>query len=226
GTITLQGLNWYYLELRAVIHDTAGVYEERGDGLTDLLATGVDTRDGGTAGQWNCVGINGAYSSYFYADDFYVCDGSGTRNNTFLGSVLSETLWPQTGAVAPGSNTGLTPSTGTDHGALVDENPPNTTDFNYSATVGAKDTYNYPAVTLPGAILGVQTNLYVAKSDAAARTVCAVVRTGDTDDEGVPVSPLTSYGYFWETREVNPATGLPWTTAEVNAIEAGMKVTS
>jgi hypothetical protein len=234
GTSVLNLNAWYYIELKGTVDDAAGSYEVHIDGVVEaaLTASGVDTRNAGT-GVWSNIAFLSPASSSWNIDDVYICDTSGPRNNTFLGPVKVETLLPQTDAVAAGSNNGLTPSTGTDHGALVDEAPANTTDYNASATVGAKDSYNYPALALTGAILGVQTNLFVAKSDTAARTVCAVVRTGGTDYDNVTagsgtasavVAPLTTFSYFVETREINPATGVAWTPSDVNAIEVGMKV--
>lgn len=224
GATVLALSTYYYLELKAVIHDTTGSYELRIDGATELTASGVDTRNGGATGQWDNVALVAVWIESF--DDLYICDTSGSVNNTFLGPCHVETLLPQTDAVSAGSNAGLTPSTGTDHGALVDENPPNTTDYNGSSTVGAKDTYQYPSLSLSGTIAGIQTNLYVAKSDSAARQVCAVVRTGSLDYDGANVSPGTSFLYFSEVRSLNPGTGVAWTTADINAIQAGMKVTA
>lgn len=229
GTSVLAANSWYYLELLAVIHDTTGSYEVRVDGvpepgLSGPSATNVDTRNGGT-GVWDRVRLVGfcAGASAYY-DDFYLCDqGGAAPHNTFLGVCKVETLFPQTGN---GSNVGLTPSTGTDHGALVDEPIPNTTDYNGSTTVGAKDTYHYPSLTLPGSVLGIQTNLYVNKSDTAPRQVCAVVRTGGVDYDGASVVTGTTFVYESEVRALNPGTGLAWTTAEIDAIEAGMKVTA
>jgi hypothetical protein len=225
GTTALAINSWYYLELKTVIHDTTGTYELRIDGVPELgPTTGVDTNNAGATGQWDrlCL-LSYSGSGYNYYDDVYVCDTSGATQNTFLGVCKIETLLPQTGN---GTNVGLTPSTPTDHGALVDENPPNTTDYNSSATVGAKDTYHYPSLALTGSILGIQTNLYVAKSDAAARTVCAVVRAGGTDYDGANVAPLTTFSYVTEVRALNPNTGLAWTAADITALEAGMKVTA
>lgn len=230
GTTVLSVNSWYYIEIKAVIHDTTGSYEVRIDGVTEAALTNAgptDTRNVGATGQWGNI-LLGSFSTVLttFFDDVYVCDTSGAApRNTFLGPVKVETLYPQTDAVAAGSNAGLTPSTGTDHGALVDEATPNITDYNSSPTVGVKDTYNYPALTLTGAILGVQTNLYVQKSDAVARQVCAVVRSGSTDYDGANVSPLTTFAYFSEVRPLNPNTGLAWTAADIAALQVGMKVT-
>lgn len=217
---TVLGMSlWYYLELHAVLHDSFGSYTLRIDGLVELSNPSLNMRNGAT-GLWNRVRIGGA-ASY---DDCYICDQTGAApHNTLLGICQVETLLPDTGN---GTNVGLTPSTGTDHGALVRENPPNTTDYNGSATVAAKDTYAYPSLSVTGTVLGLQTNLYAAKSDTGARTLCAVVRTGGTDYDGANVSPLTTYDYFSEVRALNPNTGVAWTAADIAALEAGMKVTA
>lgn len=229
GTTVLSTSSWYYIEFKVVIDDINGSYEVRIDGVTEAALTNtgpVDTRNVGTTGQWDRVQMVFSLASGFaYFDDVYICDLSGAApRNNFLGTIKIESLLPQTDAVAVGSNTGLTPSTGTDHGALVDETTPNTTDYNGSATVGVKDTYQYPNMILSGTIYGIQTNLYIAKSDAAARQVCAVVRHNSVDTDGANVSPLTTYSYFSEVRALKPDASA-WTVADINAIQAGMKVT-
>lgn len=227
GTTVLAINSWYYVEVKATIDDTTGSYAVRIDGVAEptLTATGVDTRNTGATGQWDRVRLASLVNNTYY-DDLYVCDQSGAApRNTFLGPCKVETIYPQTDAVAVGSNAGLTPSTGTDHGALVDDPAPNTSDFTSSATVGVKDTYNYPALALTGTILGLQTNLYVNKADAVARQVCAVVRAGGTDYDGANVAPLTTFSYFSEVRAQNPNTGADWTSGQIASLEAGMKVT-
>lgn len=226
GTKVLNISTWYYLEFKIIIHGTTGTYELKIDGVTDIIGTGANTQNGGT-GQWNNIRLLSITHSNAYYDDLYICDTSGSApRNTFLGPVKIETLMPQTDAVAAGSNAGLTPSTGTDHGALVDEIPPNTTDYNKSSTVGVKDTYNYPSMALTGTIMGIQTNLYVAKSDISARTVCGVIRIGSTDYDGATLTPTTGFQYQSEVRPVNPNGSIEWTVADVNSIQVGMKIVS
>jgi len=228
GTTVLTLNAWYYIEFKGTIDDVTGTYSVRIDGVTEaaLTASGVDTRNVGT-GVWDRVRLAPMGGGAHRLDDFYVCDQSGAApRNTFLGPIKVETLYPQTDAVAAGSNAGLTPSTGTDHGALVDETAPNTTDYNSSATVGLKDTYNYPSPALTGSILGIQTNLYVAKSDTNARQVCAVVRAGGVDYDGASVAPSTAFSYFSEVRQQNPNTSADWTATDITNLQAGMKVTA
>jgi hypothetical protein len=225
GSTVLVTDNWYYIEFKTVLHDTTGSYKVRIDGVDapGLSATNVDTQNSAT-GLWDRVRIGAtAGGPTTHVDDLYVADGSGSApNNDLLGICRVETLLPQTGN---GFNAGLTTSSGTDHGALVDEVPPNTTDFNASAIVGAKDTYNYPALTLAGSVLGIQTNLYVNKSDVGPREVCPVLRVVGVDYDGASVQPLTTYTYLHEIHPRNPSTTLGWTVADVAALEAGMKIT-
>lgn len=231
GTTVLAINTWYYLEFKGIIHDTTGSYEVKIDGVTEAALTNAgptDTRNSGTTGQWDRVALlhfaPNVVNDQF--DDLYICDQSGSApDNTFLGSVKVEILYPQTGN---GTNVGLTCSTGTDHGALVDETSPNTTDYNSSPTVGLKDTYHYPAMTLTGTVLGVQTNLYMQKSDATARTVCAVVRSAGADSDGANLAPLTTFAYHSPVFAQDPNAGSPiaWTTTSVGNAEFGMKVTT
>jgi hypothetical protein len=227
GTTVIQTGQWYYLEFKATI-SASGSFEVRLSGETEILLSGINTKNGGT-GVWTHARIGKPISGPdMFIDDFYLCDTSGPApQNTFLGMPKVETLFPQTDAVAGGSNAGLTPSTGTDHGALVDEIPPNTTDYNSSATVGVKDTYNYPPRALTtGAIFGVQTNPYAAKSDTSGRQYCSVIRTGGADYDGqiLQAQATPTYQYFSEVWSQNPNTLTAWTTADIAAIQAGMKI--
>jgi hypothetical protein len=224
GQLTISPNSWFFLEFKAVIHPTTGTYEVHVDGAVDpgLVGTGANTQNGGS-GVWDRIHFTG--TGTLWVDDFYLCDTNGAAPyNTFLGPVRVETLFPQTDAVAVGSNQGLTPSTGTDHGALVDENPPNTTDFNSSAQVGVKDTYNYPSMTYTGTVFAVQPQLYVNKSDSSGRQICPVVRVNGVDYDAVPSSLSVTWGYVSNAWHQNPNTLVSWTVADVAALQAGMKI--
>ena len=227
GTTVIVSGAWYHIALKTVIHDTTGSYELRVDNVTELSQSGIDTRNAGT-GIWDRVLLQGTSSGDNFFDDFYVCDMSGSApRNDFLGAVKVETIYPQTDAVAVGSNAGLTPSTGTDHGALVDETTPNTTDYNSASVVGLKDTYQYPAMTLTGTVYGVQTKMLAAKSDTAPRQVCPVVRMAGVDTDGTNVTLSTTFVYYDQVWAQNPNAGSPieWTTGDIASIQAGMKIT-
>jgi hypothetical protein len=225
GTTVLPVNSWVYIEFKGTIDATTGSYDVHIDTVPEatLQATGVNTRNGGTTGQWDRFALTPAVGSWdSWADDVYACDQSGTTCNDFLGPVRIETLFPQPGN---GTNVGFLPSTGTDHGEMVNEMPPNTTDYNTGTAAGSKDTYNFPSLIGTGDVIGLQVNLYVAKTDAGARQVCGVVRVGSTDYDGPSKTLLTTFAYVTALWPMNPATGAPWTPAEITALEAGMKVT-
>jgi hypothetical protein len=224
---SIASLGWYYVEIKVVIHDTTGSVELRVDEepvtFNVSLATG-DTRNSGT-GVVDRITFNGGSAGQdVYLDDLYVCDDAGSTANTFLGICTVETLLPSLGN---GDHADFTPLTATDHGAMVDDNPPDgATTYNASATVGHRDTYHYPSLTGTGTILGVQTHLYVSKSDVGAKTVAPLVRTGSTTYAGTAVAPSTTFGYLTELRAVNPQTGVAWTAADIAGLQAGLEVIS
>lgn len=226
GTTAVQTGGYVCIELQFTIHDTTGSYELQIDGVTEFSGSGADTRNGG-AGTWDRINYVGAVTNT-RLDDLYVCDDSGSAPlNTFLGPVKIETLLAQAGN---GSNTGLTPSTGSDHGALVDDtlnSPDGDTTYNESASVGDKDTYNMSDMSLTGTVLAVVTVLYARKTDAAVRTVCPVIRHSGTDYDGSNIQPTTAYTWLEQVYGQNPGTSAAWASvAEVNAVEIGMKVTA
>ncbi len=224
STNTMTTATWYYIEFKVKIDNTTGTYEVRVNETSTNWgppATSQDTQNGGTA-TWNTVTILGSANNPIY-DDLTICDGSGSLNNDFLGITKVQMKLPSTGN---GGNTDFSLSTGTDHGALVDENPPNTTDYNFSSTVGHRDTYNYPAFGCTGTVRGVQIVPYVLKTDAGARTAMTVVRQSSTNyDGGTAFTPPASFGYQPQIWETDPSTGpSAWTASGVDAAEFGVKV--
>jgi len=226
STFAIAAATFYYIEFKVVIHPSAGSFELRVDGSSKLSGSGINTRSS-SANQWGQIKIAGAGASgggspQVRFDDFYACDGAGTTNNDFLGDVRIVRLLPDTGN---GTNTGLTPSTGADHGALVREATPNgDTNYNSSASASAKDTYNFPALGVTGTIFGVQVCLSVKKDDAGAKTAAPVYRVSGTDYDGGTQSLGTTYTYLREITEISPATSVAWTVSEIDASEFGMKV--
>jgi hypothetical protein len=221
GTSALFPSNsWLYLEFKTTIHATAGSYELRVDTVPVLTGSGVTSAGG--SGVWDRVGlyggINGAQSDYWYFDDLYICDGSGSTRNSFLGIQRVEPVWMKPGA---GFHQGFTPSSGTDHGAMVDETIPDDDSTYNAAAAAAKDTYQHFDLTLPGVINGVQVNAAWRKTDAGTCTARALTRSGGTTYAGAIQSPLTTWIIQPEVLEVDPATGTDWTAAAFNAAEFG-----
>jgi hypothetical protein len=216
--VTYRGKQWCYIEIK-ITFGNPGSYEVRVNTRTVMSGTGRTTSTANNYANW--VGWHGPNADWI--DDLYICDNTGTYNNDFLGDIKVITILPN----ADGSNTGWTPSTGTSHYAVVDESPANDdTDYLYTSTAGATDTENFQDITLTGSIRGILQLACIRKDDAGARSAALICRVGTTDYEGPEVSLGTSYTYLQQIRESNPATGSPWTVADINAAQFGVRMKS
>jgi len=109
---------WHHIEFKAVCHTSNGEVEVRVDGVPVITANGINTSPHEDS-RWSAVMLGAAGSLLYnpFIDDLYVCNDQGSTNNDFLGECYVRTLHPTSDA---GPNDG-TPSTGTDHYALIDE---------------------------------------------------------------------------------------------------------
>lgn len=231
----LSAAAFYFVELKVVIHASAGTVDLRVNGVSRLSLTGLNTRNTANT-SWNGVflGNMGAnswpfnnLSNYVVYDDWYICDGTTQSGpnafNDFLGPVYAQTVQP----TADGNYTAFTPSTGSSHFALVDENPPtDDTDYNTGAAIGDRDSYQYTLPTVAsGGILATQLAVYAKKDDAGTRKIVDFARVSSTDYDGSVEQALgTSYQFSPFIRTENPATSAEWTPGAT--VELGIKVSS
>lgn len=159
-----------------------------------------------------------------YWDDLYICDGTGSTNNDFLGDVRVQTLYPS----SAGATSAFTSSSGGVNYTNVDETPANgDTDYNSSATVGATDTYGYTDIPASATVKGVQVNVIARKDDAGTRTIAPVVRHSGTDYVGTAQSAgAGTYSDLLQLYEQNPGTSAAWVATDVNNAEFGAKIAS
>lgn len=229
SVISLSISTYYYLEFKVTIADSisAGSCKVRVNGADVItVATGQDLKNTANAyaNQIRLGPTSSAAGTPFRADDFYVCDQSGSTNNDFLGDARIDTLYP----TSDGNYSQFAPSTGTDHFALVDEATPNTTDYNDGSTVGNYDSYGLGnlAALVSQSVYAVQVNAAVLKDDAGAKSAATMVRSGTTDADGTSAALGTSLSYVSQVFETNPDGSVAWTETSVNAMEAGIKVTA
>jgi hypothetical protein len=213
---------WNFVEVKTVLNDSTGAVTLKVNGATLLTLTSQDTIGTPASATWGTVEWSNGSTAWI--DDVYVCDGSGSVNNDFLGECRVVTLLPSTGN---GSNTDFTCSTGTDHGTLVDEAAPNDdTDYVSSSTVNHVDTWNYPALGYTGTIKGVQMSLSAKKTDSGTRAIAAVTRPASTNRvHGTNHYLGTSYAYWMSIWELNPEDSAAWEVSDVDGAEFGVTVT-
>jgi len=209
---------WAYVEMSATISDTVGTVEVRVNGVPVATFTG-DTKNAGTNTTFDTLSLAGVawFGSY---DDLYVCNSTGSVNNTFLGDVRVQTLLP----TAAGASTQLTPSVGSNWDN-VNDTPYVSTTYNSDSVSGHRDTYAIgDLLSGTGTIFGVQDNILALRSDAGAASIKAALKSGATVYYDSTVSLITALGVSSAVRETDPATSAAWTPTNVNALEFGAEV--
>ena len=213
--------SWNFIEWKVTVGN-AGNWDAKVNGVSVLSGSG-DTQ-AATTSTIACISIRPGNLNG--VDDLYLLDTTGSYLNDFIGDCRVECLSPQAGN---GANVGLTPSTGTDHGALVDELPPNDdTDYNYGSTAGIKDTYAFTNVLASSTIVkAVQVTARARKTDTPTKTVALVARVGTTDTDGTTKAVASAtYGQYQQIWEKRPTDNADWTVADLNGAEFGLKVVS
>jgi hypothetical protein len=168
------------------------------------------------------VRLGYSYPGFLY-DDLYLCDLSGSVNNDFLGPRQVE-------AVLPNGDTASkdwTPSSGTDHYAMVDEaGPDNDTTYIEANVAGYKDLFDYGALSrITSGINGIQINSDVRCTDSNQFNLLQVAKSGSTESDGTAVAVnSTSFKTKARILEQDPSTLAAWTASAVNAAQFGVKV--
>ncbi len=208
---------WYYLQFKVVIHDSTGQYEILVNGSVGTLGvtgTGADTRNGGT-GVIDNVNFGNNAGINVDIDDCYIYDAA------YAGEINIQTVFP----TGTGNSAQFTPSTGANWQNVDDATPDDDTTYNASSTAGHRDLFATGDVpSASGSILAVVANGYARKDDAGTREVKLTTRISSTNYDSA-TNPITSayvfYRHQWAT---DPATGLAWVRADLNAAEFGYKL--
>ena len=221
---------YHYVEMKVRLDDTNGSVEVRVDGSTApvINVTGVDTKTAlATDTTFGTVMLRGSFSTSVagtgHFDDFYLCNEQGSMNNDFLGDVVIQPLSPN----GNGTTSELTGSDGNsvDNYLLVDESPANTSDYVGSATDNLRDTYAFSNVSgTPTTIRGVAIYAFASKSDAGAKSLALVTRSGGTEAQTADEALSLTWRYFQHLYETDPTDSAVWTQTKVDNAEFGVKV--
>ncbi len=218
---------YYFIEVKSTIDAAVGAVEVRVNNVVKLTLTGVNSFGANAVGATPTrVTFYGTGNETFYVDDFYALDSTGTDTTTYLGDVRAECLV----TTAVGTYTDLSVVGATDAWDAVNDGaaPNDDTDYITTAAVNQKSTFNFSDTGLPaGSVLGVQINILARKTDSGPRGIKPVIRSGGSDFLGTEQNPsATSYSYLHEAWGKNPVSAAAWDIATVNALEAGVKLTT
>lgn len=201
------------------IGNSDGAYELRVDEVTVLNLTGIDTDYGG--GEVSQVTVGRGYTTgcgFVDMADCYVndTDADGSACDTFIGDCKSGYL-PVNADTAQAD---FTKSTGTVGYQLLDEAPPN--DSDYIETTSATARSDFGVADGPASlseILTVRPFVRAMKDDAGT---CLIAPSMESDGTKATVDdqPITTaFAYYDSNVPLDPDTGVPWLPAAFNAAE-------
>jgi hypothetical protein len=158
-------------------------------------------------------------------DDFYVCDGTGTVNNTFLGDVKVALAMPNAvGRISQWTRTGGTSS---GNYTAVDEIPPDDdTSYVSSSTVGQIDSYKFASIGTPAAIVAVQLVASARKDDSGTRVLGLGFGNATTTNFNAGTSIPNGYTMITREMDTNPITGVAWAPTDLASAQIGIEVIS
>lgn len=216
--------SYAFLEMQAVINAATGSFEVRINETSALSATGVNTQATGNAQTSRLqFGMNNDGGFNIRIDDLYINDGdTATPNSGFLGDAQIVVVYPN----ADGSNAQFTPSSSTDHYALVDEAQVTQADYVSSDTEGQSDLFVFPElVANVQAFLAAQAVMAVNKSGVApaSATPLALDTVNSGLMAGTNAALADSVSLLTEMHEVDIITGQQWTPATLALIEFGLR---
>lgn len=227
---------WYFLETKVTIDNTSGFVECRVNGSATpvISASNVDTQTSANAYTDSVRigrgGFSGADAGTVLYDDWNILDTTGSSPlNTYIGDRKIITFLPNADSATGGYNTFSTsPSQSAgSHFLNVNENPPDdATSYNFSASPGAKESYQHANLVATTSIAYVNGWARIQKDDASARTVAITARNVATDAIGTSINTPTSWTYFNNPFPTDPNTSAAWTQGGFNGSEFGLQVIS
>lgn len=207
---------WHWFDAHFTYSASVGVMELWIDDTQVINLTGQNTeQNSGLNLIYGLVGGDGGSSVQGTFDDILFTDSR-------LGDQRIETLLPSSDA---GPNQG-TPSTGSNHYAVVDEAQWNTSNYiTMPNTSGDKEVFGFSSLaSTPATVTNVKMMLVTEKSDAGSYQLEPLVIASATEADGSAQQLLTSWGVQWSHFPVNPSTSAAWAYTAVNAMTGGFKV--
>jgi hypothetical protein len=212
---------WAYIEFLVTCNNAAGAIGIHINGNPELTLSGINTQSQGT----NLIQtiFLGAAGFSNFIQDVYVVNSAGARNNTYLGDVHASVY----NAASNGTFTAYTPNgAATIWQSVSATTPTDSTIFASDGTPGDRMSVHPASTAVTGTIVAVVNVARLAKSDAGARTAALTITNGAGDITGSTINLGTSYGYYTQIQEVDPATGSPWLNSGFNTTQIGVTTVS
>ncbi len=206
---------WYHIEAYFVPNGSSSSMEVRLNETT-LFTKSPFTITGTPSNETSIVSFDlGVTVTYWYIDDLYAWDTSGSYNNNFIGDKRIATLYPDGDTV----EADWTPNSGGTGYTQIDETTPdNDTTYITSSTVGDISEFNFQA--MPTGAVGIsalQVITNARKTDAGTADMRTDIVSNVSSTSGVTKTLTTAYGMRNDIFETDPNTGALWTKAGLDA---------
>lgn len=215
GNISLSTGTWYRLEIK--VGSSAGATVEwKIDGATDVSTTATlsATNYGGiTCGK--STNRNSQTIDVYY-DDLLVSDSAYPGSGRCALLVPSANGNYQTWTIGAGTGS---------HYQVVDEVPPNTSDYLTSTLVsGDAETEaiaDSSTKNISGTITCVKHVMEAIRDGASNGSILARLRSATTNSDAAAYTTTSSYALIGKYFDTDPATSAAWTTSGIDGIETG-----
>ena len=226
GWLTLDVDAWYLIEIY-IKCDASGTVTIKINNTTDFTYSGdTDYRGTTTLRRFQFYGGGQAgYTKGFLLDDLAVNNASGSYQTTYAGLGGVYYLKPN----GEGATATWTPSTGTVHYTMVDENPRNTTDWIQATDTGDIDLFELEdSPSYVNTINLVQVLYSAGVTESGYNLLMDVVRHGTvnySDGTSTIVTVTPAYLLYFGTAYYVQAGGTTaWGTTDIDALQAGVEI--
>jgi len=225
-------LNTYnYIEFKATINTSISAHtcQVMLNGQLACEAPATSNTDRAATGTANSIALQFPWSSYAFGgpiefDDIYICDGTGSSNNNFLGDLKCVALFPN----GNGSTNQFTndASNSTNNYSHVNADPATGAAFVESNTASQVDLYTFGSLPFSGTVHGIQQVVEAKKDNAGSRVLAPLINIAATNYPGNNIYPTSSYIFYLTQSDTNPNTSAAWTTTDVNNAQYGLEIVS
>lgn len=201
---------WNHIETS--YNGTTGAIEVRVNGITRVSGTAVTT--GTTYFAFPINRIGAASGSGMYVKDLVIWDGTGSRNNSFLGSVVVRRRPP----VSDVTLGGWLPSTGSTGYNLLAKTAVNDSTY-LSADDSPPAPMQYNIQDLPDDVTSVKAVIAVVRAkkiDGGDANLQTSIISNGTPGDGADRPITSAFSYWYDVFEVDPDTGSGWTPQAFN----------
>jgi hypothetical protein len=169
---------------------------------------------------WDTIGYVGAGGVPMYWDDRYILDNTGANNTDYLGNCKVNLQLP----TANGDTDNFAVSGAASNWQAVLGDHIDDTKYVYDSVVGDIDLYTPNPNVVATNIFGAQVVHVARQDDATQKISTGLLKVSGTVYPGSNHYLSGNYTWYRDMWELNPVTAVGWTAAQLNGVQAGIKV--